>query len=106
MEIIATVTDEVFAETLYSDGELTAGEFTVDFVDSLQTLAIWGHGFVPPIFDGVFVVQDYRVLKERHLNYGYRIPMSFTIETIWFNADFDAITLSAYQSRVKSAFTL
>ena len=106
-EVIAAVADEVFAETLYSDGELTAGEFTVDFVDSLQTLAIWGHGFVPPIFDGVFVVQDYRVLKERHLKLWLSYPdVPFTIEAIWFNADFDAIALSAINRSVSKVHLL
>ena len=106
-EVIAAVADEVFAETLYSDGELTAGEFTVDFVDSLQTLAIWGHGFVAPIFDGVFVVQDYRVLKERHLKLWLSYPdVPFTIEAIWFNADFDAIALSAINRSVSKVHLL
>jgi len=106
-EVIAAVADEVFAETLYSDGKLTAGEFTVDFVDSLQTLAIWGHGFVAPIFDGVFVVQDYRVLKERHLKLWLSYPdVPFTIEAIWFNADFDAIALSAINRSVSKVHLL
>ena len=106
-EVIAAVADEVFAETLYSDGELTAGEFTVDFVDSLQTLAIWGHGFVAPIFDGVFVVQDYRVLKERHLKLWLSYPdVPFTIEAIWFYADFDAIALSAINRSVSKVHLL
>nr|WP_313098643.1 single-stranded-DNA-specific exonuclease RecJ [Moraxella sp. CTOTU48717] len=106
-EVIAAVADEVFAETLYSDGALTAGEFTVDFVDSLQTLAIWGHGFVAPIFDGVFVVQDYRVLKERHLKLWLSYPdVPFTIEAIWFNADFDAIALSAINRSVSKVHLL
>ena len=106
-EVIAAVADEVFTETLYSDGELTAREFTVDFVDSLQTLAIWGHGFVPPIFDGVFVVQDYRVLKERHLKLWLSYPdVPFTIEAILFNADFDAIALSAINRSVSKVHLL
>ena len=106
-EVIAAVADEVFAETLYSDGELTAGEFTVDFIDSLQTLAIWGHGFVAPIFDGVFVVQDYRVLKERHLKLWLSYPdVPFTIEAIWFNVDFDAIALSAINRSVSKVHLL
>ena len=106
-EVIAAVADEVFAETLYSDGELTAHEFTVDFVDSLQTLAIWGHGFVAPIFDGVFVLQDYRVLKERHLKLWLSYPdVPFTIEAIWFNADFDAIALPAINRSVSKVHLL
>ena len=106
-EVIAAVADEVFTETLYSDGELTAREFTVDFVDSLQTLAIWGHGFVAPIFDGVFVVQDYRVLKERHLKLWLSYPdVPFTIEAILFNADFDAIALSAINRSVSKVHLL
>lgn len=94
-QVMATQPAEVFTELLLTDGELTADEFSLAFVDRLQNLAIWGHGFVPPVFDGVFVVQDYRVLKEKHLKLWLSYPsVPFTIEAIWFGADFTAVPLS------------
>lgn len=94
-QVMATQPADVFTELLLTDGELTADEFSLAFVDRLQNLAIWGHGFVPPVFDGVFVVQDYRVLKEKHLKLWLSYPsVPFTIEAIWFGADFTAVPLS------------
>ena len=62
---------------------------------------------MPPIFDGVFVVQDYRVLKERHLKLWLSYPdVPFTIEAIWFNADFDAIALSTINRSVSKVHLL
>lgn len=85
----------VFQETLQTDGELLANEFDLDFVNTLDNLAIWGHGFVMPEFDNVFVIQDYRMLKDKHLKLWLSYPnVPFTIEAIWFNADFEAVPIS------------
>ena len=106
-EVLADVAQDVFAETLYTDGELAAPEFSLDFVDTLQQLAIWGHGFVAPMFDGVFVIQDYQVLKERHLKLWLSYPnVPFTIEAIWFHADFEAVTISAINRSVSKVHIL
>lgn len=100
-QVIATIADDVFNQTLYSDGELVADEFCVEFVDTLQQLAIWGHGFVAPVFDGVFVIQDYRVLKERHIKFWLSYPgVPFTLEAIWFNAEFEAVPIVAINRSV------
>lgn len=93
--VMAQQPADVFSETLFTDGTLAANEFDLAFFDRLQHLTIWGHGFVPPVFDGVFVIQDFRVLKERHLKLWLSYPeVPFTIEAIWFGADFEAVTLS------------
>lgn len=97
----------VFTELLHTDGELSADEFSLAFVDTLQRLAIWGHGFVPPIFDGVFVIQDYRVLKEKHLKLWLSYPnVPFTLEAIWFGADFTAVPLSQLNRSVSKVHAL
>lgn len=94
-EMMQQVDDEIFAETLYTDGELAPQEFSLEFVHALHDFAIWGHGFLPPLFDGVFIIQDYRVLKERHLKLWLSAAdVPFTLEAIWFGADFDAVNLS------------
>ncbi len=93
--VMAQEADEVFAETLYTDGSLAPTDFTLEFVDALQQLSIWGHGFVAPVFDGVFVIQDYQVLKERHLKLWLTCTgVPFTLEAIWFNADMALVPTS------------
>lgn len=87
---------DTFSETLYSDGALPVAAFDVRFVQYLHNLTIWGHGFAAPVFDGVFVVQDYRVLKERHVKLWLcpaDSPTTLSLEAIWFNADFDQLAL-------------
>jgi single-stranded-DNA-specific exonuclease len=99
--------DSVFQETLMSDGELAADEFSLDFVDTLNNLAIWGHGFAPPIFDNVFVIQDYRVLKDKHLKFWLSHPnVPFTIEAIWFNAELDTVKLTQINRSISSIHLL
>ena len=105
--VLAQMGDEVFAEQKFTDGALQASDFSLWFAEHLAESSIWGHGFAPPIFDGVFVVQDYRVLKERHLKLWLSYPdVPFTIEAIWFNADFDAIALSAINRSVSKVHLL
>lgn len=108
--IMATIDDGVFAQTHYTDGTLLPTEFDLAFVQQLSEQAIWGHGFAPPVFDGVFVIQDFRVLKERHLKLWLSYPdVPFTLEAIWFGADFAAVNLTAINrgvSRVQLLFEL
>lgn len=94
-QVLSEYDDAVFAETIYTDGGLEPNEFNIAFVDSLNQLAIWGQGFLPPIFDNVFVIQDFRVLKEQHLKLWLsHAGVAFTIEAIWFNVDFEAVDIS------------
>lgn len=87
--VMREFSDDIFAETFYTDGELQPDDFSIEFVDLINHISIWGHGFLPPIFDGVFVIQDFRVLKEKHLKLWLnRADLAFTLEAIWFNADF------------------
>lgn len=87
--VMREFSDDIFAETFYTDGELQPDDFSIEFLDLINHISIWGHGFLPPIFDGVFVIQDCRVLKEKHLKLWLnRADLAFTLEAIWFNADF------------------
>ena len=52
---------------LLSDGELAADEFIATHAEALRNAGPWGQGFPEPLFDGEFVVQDWRVVGERHL---------------------------------------
>jgi len=52
---------------IYSDGELTEQEMTVEFAELLQNAATWGQAFQEPVFDGIFDVLQARIVGQRHL---------------------------------------
>ncbi len=57
------------AGVIYSDGELAAGELSLDLAEQLRAGGPWGQGFPEPVFDGRFEVRDCRVVGERHLKF-------------------------------------
>jgi single-stranded-DNA-specific exonuclease len=52
---------------IYSDGELTAQELSLDTAQLLRDASPWGQGFPSPLFDGKFRVVSQRVVGEKHL---------------------------------------
>jgi single-stranded-DNA-specific exonuclease len=49
-----------------SDGELASSDFNLDLARELAHLAPWGQGFPEPRFDGVFKIEDRRVVGGTH----------------------------------------
>ena len=90
-EVMAQMDEEVFAEQKFTDGALQAGDFSLWFAEHLANASIWGHGFAPPIFDGVFEVLSFKILKDKHLKLSLRYPdVQYPIEAIQFNFDSSA----------------
>ncbi|WP_435978882.1 single-stranded-DNA-specific exonuclease RecJ [Psychrobacter sp. DM4] len=87
-EVMAQLDDEVFAEQKFTDGSLQGCDFSLGFAEHLASASIWGHGFAPPIFDGVFEVLSFKILKDKHLKLSLRYPdVQYPIEAIYFNFD-------------------
>ena len=87
-EVLAELDQEVFAEQKFTDGELQASDFSLWFADELADASIWGHGFAAPIFDGVFEVLSFKILKDKHLKLSLRYPgVQYPIDAIYFNFD-------------------
>lgn len=87
-DVMAQIDDEIFAEQKFSDGPLQATDFSLWFTEHLADASIWGHGFAPPIFDGVFEVLGFKILKDKHLKLSLRYPdVQYPIEAIYFNFD-------------------
>jgi single-stranded-DNA-specific exonuclease len=79
--------DETALErVLESDGELVAGELTLDTARALEEAGPWGQGFPEPLFDGAFEIRESRVVGERHARYKLRGPGERIVEAIHFNA--------------------
>ncbi|WP_010199478.1 single-stranded-DNA-specific exonuclease RecJ [Psychrobacter sp. PAMC 21119] len=90
-DVMAQMDDDVFAEQKFTDGALQASDFSLWFAEHLANASIWGHGFAPPIFDGVFEVLSFKVLKDKHLKLSLRYPdVQYPIEAIYFNFDSEA----------------
>ena len=53
-------------QKLESDGALTAQDINLEFAQQLDQ-QIWGQGFPTPLFDDDFIVQQQRVVGEKHL---------------------------------------
>jgi single-stranded-DNA-specific exonuclease len=52
---------------IYSDGELTGQELSLETAQLLRDASPWGQGFPAPVFEGDFNVVSHRVVGQRHL---------------------------------------
>jgi single-stranded-DNA-specific exonuclease len=52
---------------IYSDGELSDQELSLNTAQLLRDASPWGQGFPAPLFEGDFTVLGYRVVGEKHL---------------------------------------
>jgi len=61
------VTPEQLEAILLSDGELEDNELNLGIAEMLFRAGPWGQGFPEPIFDGVFNVNEHRIVGKHHL---------------------------------------
>lgn len=87
-EQMARYPDELFAETILTDGRLAANELDADTALLLAEAGPWGQAFAPPVFEGEFHLLDYRWLSDhKHLKLSVRpLDGDQPLEAIWFNA--------------------
>ncbi|UYZ69687.1 single-stranded-DNA-specific exonuclease RecJ [Moraxella bovis] len=105
LKVVDGFDDELFSKLKYTDGVLTPPDFSLAFVHALKNVSVWGNGFLPPAFDGVFEVVNFRILKDKHLKLTLRADgVQYPIDAIWFNYDVDEWDYRA--SAVHILFTL
>ncbi len=75
-------------QKVYSEGELTEQQMTVEFAELLQNAGPWGQEFPEPVFDGIFDVIQTRIVGQRHLKLVLRKPNgNLLIDAIAFFID-------------------
>tara|TARA_A100001011_G_C14302765_1_gene841626 strand:+ start:365 stop:2110 length:1746 start_codon:yes stop_codon:yes gene_type:complete len=85
-----------FDEVLYTDGELTEGQYGITFFKKLEELGPWGNGFPEPKFDGKFDIIDQKLLSGGHIRMVLKpLGMEATVEAIAFGAKDSAWVKSA-----------
>ncbi len=61
-------------QKIWSDGELTEQDMTLELAELLQSAATWGHEFPEPVFHGLFDVVQARIVGQQHLKLVLRKP--------------------------------
>jgi single-stranded-DNA-specific exonuclease len=90
--------EEARARIVETDGALEAGYHSLDVAQMLES-QIWGQGFPPPLFCDSFVVEDQRVVGERHLKLRL-LKDGRRMEAMRFNS------LEPLPSKVRAAYRL
>lgn len=74
--------------TVWTDGPLSANEFSLDLARAIEAAGPFGQAFAEPLFDNEFVVLERRVLKDKHLKLRLRSSeaRSSSVDAIWFSA--------------------
>ncbi len=86
-EVRGVLSEEDLQGVIFSDGELTAADFSLDFANLLEASGPWGQGFPEPVFDGEFYIVEQRIVGQKHLKLKLRPKVSDqVIDGIWFNA--------------------
>ena len=103
-ELFAQIAGELIApadltRTLETDGPLETAYVAISTVRLLEN-EVWGQGFPPPIFEDEFVVENQRILKEKHLKLRLRKD-NLRLDAIQFN-----FSTAPSGNRVRAAYRL
>ena len=61
------LTDLDLEQKIWTDGELSEQEMTLELAELLRTAATWGHQFPEPVFFGKFDIVQARIVGQQHL---------------------------------------
>ena len=92
--------DKVGFQQVLTDGELDAGQFTMELADDIRQSGPWGQAFPEPLFDGVFKILDKRVLKDAHLKMTLEHDGGEVFDAIAFNERGEWITSAVKYIRI------
>lgn len=77
---------------IITDGELAAGDISLELAREIENAGPWGQGFPEPLFDDEFTVADTRTVGDRHLKLKLLPRDARTpVDAISFNTDPDAV---------------
>jgi single-stranded-DNA-specific exonuclease len=104
-EVSLHLSDDDLQGKVISDGELTPEDLSLPVAELLREAGPWGQGFPEPLFDSCFEVVSQRVVGEKHLKLGLRLPgVTKTLDAIAFNSVRDGKPLA--WARIRAAFKL
>jgi single-stranded-DNA-specific exonuclease len=75
-EIADRASPELLSGAIYSDGALSPAELCIGTAVALRSAGPWGQGFPEPAFDGRFIVEEARLVGDKHMKMRLRLPHS------------------------------
>jgi len=85
-EVSRHLSQDDLAGVVYSDGELSGAELSLDTAQQLRDASPWGQGFPEPVFEGNFDVLSHRIVGQRHMKMMLRpLDGEIEIDAIAFN---------------------
>lgn len=71
---------------VWSDGELGVNELVIDTAKAIHMAGPWGQDFPEPVFDGMFILSDKRVVGDAHLKLTLQpVGSAMLVDAIAFN---------------------
>ncbi|OFA30177.1 single-stranded-DNA-specific exonuclease RecJ [Glaciecola punicea] len=90
IQVVSNLTQNLPKEAIiYSDGELSEQQLTLENAHELKYSMPWGQGFEEPQFDGVFTLVNQRIVGKNHLKMTLAQNQVY-IDAIAFNVDIQA----------------
>lgn len=87
-EVARQVSEDQLQKVILTDGSLNPEDFCLEQAQQLMEAGPWGQGFPEPIFNGVFWIEQQRLLKEKHLKLLLRTAdKQQQLDAIAFNVD-------------------
>jgi single-stranded-DNA-specific exonuclease len=85
-EIADRASPELLSGAIYSDGALSPAELCIGTAEALRSAGPWGQGFPEPTFDDRFIVEEARIVGDKHMKMRLRLPQvgAESIEAIAF----------------------
>jgi single-stranded-DNA-specific exonuclease len=68
------IAPDALDSVLLTDGQLLPEEFSRTTAELLSQCGPWGQGFAEPLFDNIFEVRAWQVLKDKHLKLQLALP--------------------------------
>lgn len=85
--LVMTTDHTHYERDVFFDVDAEPSEITEKFLVEIENLEPFGHQFPEPVLRVRGLdVQDFRVLKEKHLKLRVKGPRGFGVDAIWFNA--------------------
>lgn len=87
-EVAKQISEEQLQQVILTDGNLNPEDFCLEQAQQLIEAGPWGQGFPEPVFNGIFWIEQQRLLKEKHLKLLLRTAdKQQQLDAIAFNID-------------------
>lgn len=86
-EIQSQLSEDILQKVILTDGVLQDDEFSLQQAHLLEMAGPWGQAFPEPLFDGIFQIEQQKLLKDKHLKLWLTNEHKQSLEAIAFNID-------------------